>query len=106
MCAKRRIKQIKTLLAQLTVANRQWEQLLKEPLTVSLRKRLEDLIAQDQRYIYRLRLELYELESELLEQQQKPIRQSGRKSRNHDQKPETEVDKRTARAEREYCQGE
>lgn len=84
MCAKRRIKQIKTLLAQLAIANRQWERLLKEPLTVSFRKRLEDLIAQDQSYIYRLRLELYELESELLEQQQKPIRQSGRKSRSHD----------------------
>jgi len=65
MCAKRRIKQIKKTLTQLALANRQWEELLNEPITASFRQRLKDLIAKDQRITRQLRQELQKLESEL-----------------------------------------
>ncbi|MFA6228118.1 MAG: hypothetical protein WC668_02925 [Patescibacteria group bacterium] len=65
MCAKRRIKQIKKTLAQLALANRQWEELLNEPITASFRQRLKDLIAKDRRITRQLRQELQKLESEI-----------------------------------------
>ncbi|MFA5124230.1 MAG: hypothetical protein WC473_00165 [Patescibacteria group bacterium] len=65
MCVKRRIKQIRKTLAQLTLANRQWEELLNEPITLRFRQRLKSLINKDQLIIQQLQQELQRLESEI-----------------------------------------